>query len=922
MLNSKYFRFLCIISITLTFVLQNSYSQEQKNYQKEKITEINKIDVSESFFLLENYTNFDPSYQIIKKINPVSAIVKFHGNINKEVLDSRNIYRTSDEWKLADSFRINDSIYNIQVLDNFIPNYPIQVIEQFKNYLKVQIEAQHFNILLRHPKIIFISTSDTPSIESSIVGHDLSINNINFAHDNYPEIDGEDFNVSIKEYLFDIEDIDLKNRAFTTSISSERIDQHATSMATLIIGAENSAKEGGGIARKANAYSSNFLNLLPDQEIYFRNNNISIQNHSYGTSISSEYGLEAAAYDEISNLIPELIHVFSSGNSGLENGAGIYTTIEGYGTFTGNFKVAKNVLTVAAINEQEQIVERSSKGPAYDGRLKPELAAYATQGTSDAAALVSGSILLIQNLFKDSYGTLPPSQLIRAVLIAAADDVGRENIDFETGYGNLDLENSLDIIAKAKFISSEITDNAQKEFELIIPENTAEIRLALSWIDPAANAGDFRALQNDLDLQLISGAGEKYLPWVLNAESSLESLESLPDRREDHLNNNEFISIENPKAGIYTIQINSSELVSETQKFAIAYQSRTRNDFEWTFPNSKAGLIQHKEMTVRWKNTFDSVETAMLEININDTGWRLISEEIDLSQNFSKIRIDENGLCKLRMTVENQVFVSRDFTIAPKLSPEVNFNCEDNLKLSWSSVPNASSYKVYKLGEKFLEKFIETESTSIEIEKNRLETSVFSVVPTFKGIEGEKGLAIDYTLQGVGCYFNNFFAVIDKDLQISSTLNLSTLNDIKRVDFFKEVDGRKILIETINAPFLNNQLNSLDDRLKNGSNFYFAEITLYDDSVITTNMVEFFVPAEDTFSIYPNPLDQGESLQLISKGDDLDFFMYDLQGKLIAQDQLIQFTDRLEFRNLPRGIYILVAKRNDLTVGSKKLIIK
>ena len=58
--------------------------------------------------------------------------------------------------------------------------------------------------------------------------------------------------------------------------------------------------------------------------------------------------------------------------------------------------MAKNILTVGATDSFSIVAALSSKGPAHDGRVKPELVAFGEDGSSGAAALVSGTSLLLQ----------------------------------------------------------------------------------------------------------------------------------------------------------------------------------------------------------------------------------------------------------------------------------------------------------------------------------------------------------------------------------------------------------------------------------------------------------------------------------------------------------------------------------------------
>src|SRR4030095_10435784 len=122
--------------------------------------------------------------------------------------------------------------------------------------------------------------------------------------------------------------------------------------------------------------------------------NVSVQNHSYGTGIENFYAADAMAYDASVITRSTLTHVFSAGNSGgSASASGIYTGITGFANLTGSFKMAKDIITVGHTDSFGIVLPLSSRGPAYDGRLKPELVAFGEDGSSGAAAIVSGIVL-------------------------------------------------------------------------------------------------------------------------------------------------------------------------------------------------------------------------------------------------------------------------------------------------------------------------------------------------------------------------------------------------------------------------------------------------------------------------------------------------------------------------------------------------
>lgn len=63
------------------------------------------------------------------------------------------------------------------------------------------------------------------------------------------------------------------------------------------------------------------------------------------------------------------------------------------GNVTGGHKIGKNVLTVANLRLDGTLEESSSRGPAKDGRMKPEISARGTNELSTAPG--NGTLVLV-----------------------------------------------------------------------------------------------------------------------------------------------------------------------------------------------------------------------------------------------------------------------------------------------------------------------------------------------------------------------------------------------------------------------------------------------------------------------------------------------------------------------------------------------
>ena len=110
-----------------------------------------------------------------------------------------------------------------------------------------------------------------------------------------------------------------------------------------------------------------------------------------------------------------MTHVFSAGNSGSSNCS--YGAGSGWGNVTGGHKQAKNVICVANLTQISNLAGSSSRGPAADGRIKPDIGAKGTSvnstltdntygsftGTSMACPGIAGCMAQLYQAYKSLY---------------------------------------------------------------------------------------------------------------------------------------------------------------------------------------------------------------------------------------------------------------------------------------------------------------------------------------------------------------------------------------------------------------------------------------------------------------------------------------------------------------------------------------
>ena len=774
--------------------------------------------------------------------------------------------------------------------------------------------------------VVYIDNGSRLAKEETFTGDfDNTVNSINLVHAVYPSLTGNSLHVSVKENKFDTTDIDLKGRIIATNISSNIISGHATNMATLIAGGGNSFYTGKGAAWGAQISSADFKTLLPDNTAY-QQYKINVQNHSYGTAIENYYGNDAAAYDASTISNPSLIHIFSSGNSGnLSAPDGVYKGIPGYANLTGSFKMAKNVIVTGSTNAFGQVPLLSSKGPTYDGRVKPELVAFGESGSSESAAITSGISLLMQDAYARNHaGALPENALVKALLINSANDVMSKGIDFSSGYGSVDAFRSVQNMTAGKFFAGSIKQGEEKTFSFSLPVNARNLKLTLVWNDTSAAPNAVQSLVNDLDVKLMNPqTGETWLPWVLNSSPHIDSLQQLPVRKRDSLNVVEQISIDNPSPVLYEIKVRGT-IVSGQQTFYIAYQWDTLNSFRWTYPTYNDFLKAGSANVFRWNNQYSNTK-GRLEYSIDKgTTWKVIDTAIDLSKNYYQWNTpDTMVISKARMIVNTNTYSTDSFSISKPLQLNVGFDCPDSLLLFWNKVNGVNKYIIYSLHDKYLKAVNTVSDTSIMLAKATIPSTHFAVAPVFDNTqEGIKSQTINYTLQGTGCYIKNFLADLQADNTVALNLNLGTNIRIKQVHFEKQTNRGWVTM--LSLPVNNNLTYSTIDKTPiSGVNHYRAKLELMNGKFVYSDIVVVYYLGQNNFIVFPNPLQRNQPLQILSKdGFNHTVKLVDIFGRTVWNQKINNLLETISVNKLSTGIYILLIEKENKKVLHRKIIIR
>lgn len=769
--------------------------------------------------------------------------------------------------------------------------------------------------------VLFIDEKRLPKEELLVNGYDISTNKINKVHNQFPFINGQDVTVSVKENKIDTADIDFKGRFISTPFASPTVTGHASIMATMIAGAGNSYYQGKGAAWGSSITSSNFATLLPDADTLYRQFKIAVQNHSYGTGIENFYGTDAAAYDASAINNPSLLHIFSAGNSGTSASAtGAYAGLAGYANLTGSFKMSKNSITVGATDSFGIVATASSKGPAYDGSVKPELVAFGEDGSSGAAAIVSGISLLLQQAYKEQHANaLPPSALIKSILLNSADDVEKKGIDYTSGYGSVNAYKAMTTLQAGNYVTGNVIHAGTQTFNITVPASIKQLKLTLAWADPMATVNAAKALVNDLDVELQWGS-QSWKPWVLNPFPHRDSLARLPMRQRDSLNNAEQITIDDPAAGNYTIQVTGFKVITPAQNFYISWQLDTADRFTWYYPTHADNISSGSSNTIRWASNF-ATATGQLEYSINGTAWQLINPAVDLTKGYYKwIAPDTFTTAILRMKIGQQVFLSDSCTISKRISTAVGFNCADSFLFYWPKVSGINSYRVFQLGNTYLQTLLTTTDTAVVISKSSNPSLHYAVAPVMGNTIGVKSFTFNYSTQGVACYVKTFLAqLVNSTAQLN--LDIGSNYRIRTIQWQKLISGSYQTLQTI-SPVSGLQFTYTDAAITKGVNTYRAKIELDNGQVIYSSVEKVNYLADADYIVFPNPVFQSQTITILCKeADNATLQIFNSQGIKIlekkADDVLISFPAN----RLSKGVYFIRVMKNNEQQETIKFVV-
>jgi hypothetical protein len=494
---------------------------------------------------------------------------------------------------------------------------------------------------------------------------------------------------------------------------------------------------------------------------------MSVTNNSYGNRVGSctyagLYDVYAQVLDSIALAYPNVLHVFASGNDG---GMSCPPFPTGFATVVGSYQAAKNVIVVGNAQKDYTLNGGSSKGPIKDGRIKPDITAigssvYSTKGpdiylsatgTSMACPEVAGAAGLVQQHYKRTHsGAYPTSLLTKTLLMNGAMDVGNPGPDFMFGYGMMDVNRTLKAIDNNWYTASSISNGAnQTPLTISVPANTAQLKVMLGWHDVPASPLASNHLVNDLDLKVTDPSSGVHLPFILNANAS--HVTDTATTGADHLNNVEQVVINNPAAGSYTVGVAGYAVPTGPQAYVVAYDVIPKG-INLTSPFT-GGVYSTNSATsavnIYWTASEDP-NTFKIEYSTNGgTNWTTLSSSVAAlarQYTWTPPAAINSSQCYVRITrnVTSEQSTVGPFTINDQ--PQLSLNsvqCPTYVNLTWTSVPNATSYQVLRKVGYYLQPVATTTDTFYYASSLRTDSIYyFAVQPLFGTIVGYRSMGV------------------------------------------------------------------------------------------------------------------------------------------------------------------------------------
>lgn len=677
-------------------------------------------------------------------ISHATYLVSFDKNISRDLLTNNNVkgivpvnqeVKTESEirngsinpWAIdGDNVKLIVILFDGVNMDNatsLLQTSGVKIDKEYRDFqtLEVTVPINQINSIGDFKCVKWVEEINAPSVKDDTQGRGLHRSSgLDTQTSTGRQYTGDGIGVMVRDDGIVGPHIDFEGR-LDNSTATGTGQTHGDGVAGIMSGAGNLDPTKRGMAAGSNVFVSNYASNFMDAATVDRINNgtVQITNSSYSNGCNAGYTAATVTVDEQSFDNPTLLHVFSAGNSGTSNcgyGAGSV-----WGNITGGHKQGKNVIATANTDFEGILENSSSRGPAYDGRIKPDIAANGYQhlstdedndyltfgGTSGAAPGIAGIAAQLYELYGYvNGGSLPSGGLIKATILNTANDAGNVGPDFKFGWGVINALRAGMLLEDGRHLTASVSQGSLNSHTITIPAGTEQVRFMLYWTDPEAADGASTALINDLDIVVTDPVGGTHLPWLLDHTPNTTTLDLPAGTGADHLNNMEQVLFNNPTSGTYTIDVSGFAVPMGPQEYYIVYEVIS-DEITVTYPNRGEKLVPGEQESIFWDAPESSGTFDIEYSDDNGASWNTVTNNVssDLRTYDWTVPNNVTGTGMVRVTRGGVSDMSDStFSIAPLVTGQIITKvCPTEITFAWDSNPDAESYDVYVLGQEYME---------------------------------------------------------------------------------------------------------------------------------------------------------------------------------------------------------------------------
>lgn len=582
------------------------------------------------------------------------------------------------------------------------------------------------------PFVKWLEIQPRPSTPEDTHGRSMHRSNtINSDGANGLHFDGRDVNVMTRDDGAVGPHIDFQGRITNISTEFGLFSNHGDGTGGILAGNGNLDPTQKGMASGSKIWVVDYAADFLDTTLALcLNENIKVTNTSYSDDCNAGYNTHSQTVDQQLFENSTLMHCFSAGNRGTDNcnyGAGAT-----WGNITGGHKQSKNSIASANLYADLSLEITSSRGPATDGRIKPDLAAHGQNqgstdsdnsyqvfgGTSAASPGTAGVFAQLFGAYKATHnGTEPSAALIKALMLNTANDLGNTGPDFKYGWGHLNAFRAYNSLKNDQFFINSIDNDGTNQQMLSIPAGISQVKIMLYWADPEGDLSGAKSLVNDLDLVVFDPVGGAKYPYILDASADPDLLDLPATTGEDHLNNMEQVVISNPTAGQYLLQVHGLEVPQGPTRYFLVYEF-LKDEIHLTYPIGGEGMVPGETERIHW-DAIPGADEFGIEFSADGgTSWTFLGNPSGSQSHFDwPVPETVSGNCFFRITRNSAVgknllpfsIIGQPDTIL------VQKVCPDFTEISWPKVAGAVKYDVFMLGQSTMDSIGTTVDTFFNI---------------------------------------------------------------------------------------------------------------------------------------------------------------------------------------------------------------